>query len=479
MDPLFTPREMARIDEAAPAHGVAGATLMEHAGAAVAAAVARRFRPCRVLVLAGPGNNGGDGYVAARVLEARGWPVAVAPLGAPRAGSDAALAAARWRGPVVEATAARVAQAELVIDAVFGAGLARDVEPAVAALLGAARRVVAVDIPSGVDGATGAVRGFAPAAALTVTFVAPKPGHKLLPGRALCGALVVADIGMPAGAVAVVPQSLWRNSPALWRLPDAAVAGHKYDRGHVTIPAGAMGGAAVLAAMAARRVGAGLVTLVSGAAEGAVAAPPGVIVSGAAVDELLRDGRREVWLCGPGLGVARAGAVLDRLRAAGRVVVADADALTASAGRAWRLRGVAAITPHEGEFARVFPELAGDRLVRARAAAARIGGVVVLKGADTVIAAPDGRAAINDNAPPSLATAGAGDTLAGLIAGLLAQRMEAFAACCAAVWLHGAAAQAAGRLLIAEDLADRIPDAVQAAQAGETTAATWSRTPPR
>lgn len=467
MEPLFTPEEMGRIDEAAPAHGVAGRSLMENAGAAVARAIVRRYRPCRVLVLAGPGNNGGDGYVAARVLGQRGWPVVVAPIGAPRAGSDAALVAGLWCGPVVEASLERVAAAELVVDAVFGAGLARDVDDATASLLRAARHVVAVDVPSGIDGASGAVRGFAPRAELTVTFVAPKPGHLLMPGREFCGEVVCADIGMPAGALGVVEQVLWRNAPSLWRLPGEVVVAHKYDRGHVTIPAGAMGGAAVLAAMAARRVGAGLVTLV---AEGALPAPPGVIVSRAAIDDLLGDSRRRVWLCGPGLGVDFAGSVLDRLRAAGRIVVADADALTACSGRAWRLRGVAAITPHEGEFARAFPDLDGDRLARARAAAARIGGVVILKGPDTVIAAPDGRAAINDNAPPSLATAGSGDTLAGLVAGLLAQGTAPFEACCAAVWLHGRAASSIGPGLIAEDLADRIPAAMAEARVSENSA---------
>jgi hydroxyethylthiazole kinase-like uncharacterized protein yjeF len=454
MEALYAPREMALIDATAPSCGVSGLTLMENAGSAVARAIVRRFRPCRVLVLVGPGNNGGDGYVAARRLAERGWPVIVAPLALPRPGSDAAAAAILWRGQIVKVDAARVAAAELVIDAVFGAGLARDVDPATAALLGAARRLVAVDVPSGVDGATGMVRGAAPRADLTVTFAGLKPGHLLFPGRALCGETICADIGMPAAAFARIEAKTWRNTPALWRLPAPAETGHKYERGHLTILAGPMCGAAILAAAAARRVGAGLVTLAGGDVAGV---PPGVIVSRAALDELVTDPRRRVWLCGPGLGVEAAGQALTHLVAAGRVIVADADALTFAVGEAGRLRGVAAITPHEGEFARVFPDLRADRLSRARAAAARIGAVVVLKGADTVIAAPDGRAAINDNAPPFLATAGSGDTLAGIAAGLLAQGMSSFEACCAAVWLHGAAATQAGFGLIAEDLADHLP----------------------
>ncbi|ABQ29277.1 MULTISPECIES: bifunctional ADP-dependent NAD(P)H-hydrate dehydratase/NAD(P)H-hydrate epimerase [Acidiphilium] len=458
MDALYTPQEMGLIDTAALSCGVSGLMLMENAGTAVARAIVRRFRPCRVLVLAGPGNNGGDGYVAARRLAERGWPVAVAPLAPPRPASDAAAAAALWRGPVVAADEGRVQSAELVIDAVFGAGLARDVDPGTVALLGAARRLVAIDVPSGVDGATGAVRGAAPRADLTVTFAGLKPGHLLFPGRALCGETVCAEIGMPAAAFARVETKTWRNTPALWRLPAPAATGHKYERGHLTILAGPMSGAAILAAAAARRIGAGLVTL---AGPDPAGVPPGIIVSRAALDELVTDPRRRVWLCGPGLGVEAAGQTLARLVAAGRAIVADADALTSAAGEAERLRGVAAITPHEGEFARVFPDLQADRLSRARAAAARIGAVVVLKGPDTVIAAPDGRAAINANAPPFLATAGSGDTLAGIAAGLLVQGMPAFEACCAAVWLHGAAATRAGGGLIAEDLADHLPMVVE------------------
>ncbi|MCF3946757.1 NAD(P)H-hydrate dehydratase [Acidiphilium iwatense] len=460
MEPLFTPREMAAIDAAAPNRGTASLDLMENAGRAVTRAILRRYPPCRVLVLAGPGNNGGDGYVAARLLAERGWPVAVAPIARPRAGSDAAIAAARWDGLLVSPETDRIRAADLVIDAVFGSGLAREIAPDIAEQLATAGTLVAIDMPSGVDGATGAIRGFAPRAALTVTFVARKPGHLLYPGRARCGEVVCADIGMPAGAIARIAPTLWRNAPGLWRLPGIAEAGHKYDRGHLTILAGAMPGAAILAANAALRAGAGLVTL---SAEQAIAgAPPGLIVRTDRLSDLIADTRRRVWLCGPGLGVERAGAALDALIAAGRAIVADADALTACADAPERLRGVSAITPHEGEFARIFPGIDGDKLSAARAAAARTDTVVVLKGADTVIAAPDGRAAINDNAPPTLATAGCGDTLAGIIAGLLTRKMNPFEAACAAVWLHGEAARRIGPGLIAEDLANALPETIKA-----------------
>lgn len=468
VEPLFTPHEMATIDDAAPACGISLTGLMENAGTAVARVIAGRYRPCRVLVLAGPGNNGGDGYVAARVLEQRGWPVAVMPIGQPRAGSDAASAAKTWRGPIVAPNPGRVRAADLVIDAMFGAGLTRDLAPETGDLLAAAKTIVAIDIPSGVDGATGTIRGKVAGAALTITFVARKPGHVLLPGRALCGTVICADIGMPAAAVAAVRGTLWRNTPALWRLPALAGGGQKYDRGHLTIMAGTMAGAALLAANAARRAGAGLVSV---AAETRIdGAAPGIMLRTEALAELLADQRRRVWLCGPGLGIERAGTSLDALIGAGRHIIADADALTACVNNPARLRGVAVITPHGGEFSRLFPELTSDRLTNARTAAATIGAVVVLKGADTVIAAPDGRAAINDNAPPSLATAGSGDTLAGIVAGLITQGMADFEAACAGVWVHGEAAQRVGAGLIAEDLAEALPRVMDlAASRGNTT----------
>jgi len=455
---LLTPTEMGRADRAAVALGRPVAWLMENAGRAVARAVRRRFPPCRTLVLCGPGNNGGDGYVAARWLEEAGWPVAVAAL-APPVG-DAIPAAARWHGPRVAFAAAEAARADLVIDAVFGAGLTREVAPAVADVLRAARRVVAVDVPSGLDGATGQMRGFAPQAALTVTFFRRKPGHLLLPGRTLCGETVLADIGIPAAVLAEVAPRAWENGPWLWRVPTPATAGHKYARGDVTVLGGPMPGAARLAAIAARRAGAGMVTIAASDPLGVYrAGEPGTIVDERPLAELLADPRRATWVCGPGLDAPAARAALPALVAAGRHVVADAGVFSAFAGAPDGLRGAAVLTPHEGEFSRVFGPVGPDRLAAARAAAARCGVVVLLKGADTVIAAPDGRAAINDSAPPWLATAGSGDTLAGVIAGLLAQGMHPWEAACAGAWLHGRAGTHAGPHLIAEDLAGALPRA--------------------
>jgi hydroxyethylthiazole kinase-like uncharacterized protein yjeF len=468
MEPVFTPAEMAQIDKAAPDHGVSLASLMENAGRAVARAVMRRYRPCHVLVLAGPGNNGGDGYVAARHLANAGWPAAVAALALPRPGSAAARAAFLWQGLRAEFTSEAAARAGLVIDAVFGAGLTRDVPGNAAAVLRAAKRIVAIDMPSGVDGATGLTRGDVARAECTITFVALKPGHLLYPGHELCGEIILADIGMPEAAFrAVTPRcfrntpACFRNTPALWRLPREGAADHKYTRGHVTILSGALAGASVLAAMGARRAGAGLVTL---AAAHPPEAPYGIMRRADRLEELIKDERRKVWLCGPGLDAEQAGDALAQLIEAGKTIIADAGALTACADAPDRLRGTAVITPHAGEFARVFGKPDPDRLAAARVAAVNTGAVVVLKGADTIIAGPDGRAAINDHASPALATGGTGDTLAGIIAGLLGQGMPPFEAAAAAVWLHGEAGLQIGPGLIAEDIADHLPPAMAEAR---------------
>ena len=463
---LLTPAEMARADAAAIADGIPGITLMEAAGRAVARAAQARFRPCRTLVLAGPGNNGGDGYAAARLLEQMGWPVAVAVQAPPRPGGDAALAATGWRGPMLPFSPVEARRAELVVDAVFGAGLARDLERPVAETLAAVSApLLAVDVPSGVDGETGAVRGFASKAALTVTFFRRKPGHLLLPGRELCGEVLLADIGLPASVLPEVGPRAFHNRPGLWSLPVLRAGSHKYTRGHLTVVGGgAMTGATRLAAGAAHRAGAGLVTVAAPDEAAATyrAGDPDTIVSTEAVDTLLRDGRRAVWLLGPGLPpTPETREALRSVIAAGRSAVADAGALTACAEAPDVLSGAAVLTPHAGEFARVFGPVGADKPAAVRAASARTGAVVLLKGADTVIAAPDGRVAINDNAPPSLATGGTGDVLAGTIAALLCQGMEPFAAAAAGAWLQGKAARLHPRPgLVSGDLITLLPGAL-------------------
>ncbi len=469
---LLTPRQMGEADRLTIAAGVPGITLMEKAGLAVADAVSRRFAPCPAAVLCGPGNNGGDGFVAARILAERGWPVRLALFGeAGNLRGDAAAAAARWTGPIEPFSPAVLAGAGLALDALFGAGLARPVEGAVRAVIEAlcerALPVVAIDVPSGVDGATGEVRGAAPCAAVTVTFFRKKPGHLLLPGRAHCGEIVLAQIGIAETVLSEVAPKTAENDPLWWQsdLPQPRVASHKYTRGHALVTGGAvMTGAARLGARSAARLGAGVVTLAAPAEVFPVyaAALTGIIVQpiGGLDDfhELLADKRRNAALIGPGAGVGTE--TRDKvlaILAAGKRAVLDADALTCFADDPKRLfaaiRSPVVMTPHEGEFGRLF-DIAGSKIGRAKRAARESGAVIVLKGADTVIAAPDGKTTVNANAPPDLATAGSGDVLAGMVVGLLAQEMEPFAAAAAAVWLHGAAASRVGPGLVSEDLVD-------------------------
>jgi hydroxyethylthiazole kinase-like uncharacterized protein yjeF len=440
-----------------------------------------------VVVVAGPGNNGGDGFVAARVLAERGHRVRMLLLGErSRLKGDAALAASRWQGAVDPANPQALAGADVILDALFGAGLDRPVEGPARAMIEAINQsgapILAVDLASGVNGTTGAVMGVAVRATRSVTFFRRKPGHVLLPGRVHCGPVEVADIGIKADVLARVRPRATLNDPALWRaqfpLPDAA--GHKYSRGHAVVVSGGAvtTGAPRLAARAALRAGAGLVTIASprdalaihAAANTAVMVRP---VDGAGeLTAFLSDRRFNAVVLGPGGGVGQPmrEQVLAALDGA-RAVVLDADALTSFAGDgvsalfgaiARRKDQATVLTPHEGEFARLFnPALKGleksSKLERAMAAADASGATVLLKGADTVVAQPGGRAAINANAPPWLATAGSGDVLAGFVAGLLAQGMPAFEATAAAVWLHGEAANAAGIGMISEDLSEALP----------------------
>lgn len=479
---LLTPAEMREIDSAAIASGIPGVALMDAAGLAVAQAVAQRWEPRSVVVLCGLGNNGGDGFVAARYLREWGWPVRLALLHdtsatteLPVLSADAAHHARLWGHDFASAYEVPIHAGDLVIDALFGTGLVRPLQGRVRALLEKVAtlgcEVCAVDLPSGVDGRTGEVLGYAAPARLTVTFCRKKTGHVLLPGRDLCGELVVADIGIPEAVLqAQLAARLWENHPGLWwpAWPRAQTQGHKYSRGHVLISGGAhMTGAARLAALAAQRAGAGLVTVAAPLAVWAIyetALTSAMVVPLAEPDDfsaLLADARHNTILLGPGGGVgAHMQAQVLAALATGRPVLLDADALTSFQHEPERLfaaiRGPCVLTPHQGEFDRVFPG-SGDKLSRARDAAQQSGAVVVLKGSDTVIAAPDGRACVNTNAPATLATGGTGDVLAGMITGLLAQGMAPWVAAAGAVWLHGAAAASYGPGLVADDLPHLLP----------------------
>ena len=485
MNELLTPSEMSECDRLTIAGGTPGLTLMENAGAAVANATPALVPAGRVAIVAGPGNNGGDGFVAARLLADRGHAVKVVLVGdAARLKGDARAAFERWRGPLEAAVPEALDGCDIIIDALFGAGLDRDVEGLPRAMIEAMNDsgvpVVAVDLPSGINGASGGVMGAAVKATRTVTFFRRKPGHLLLPGRLHCGPVAVVDIGIPTSVLETVRAKTFVNGPALWggRFPLPRIDGHKYSRGHAVVVSGGLSttGAARLAARGALRGGAGLVTIASPREALAVNAAGSLAVMVRPVDgaaelaKFLTDERRNAVVLGPGGGVGAAmrDQVLAALRSEAAVVL-DADALTSFAGdpeplfAAIRGRTVPVVlTPHEGEFIRLFNKIStkyrvNSKLEKARAAAQVSGAVVLFKGPDTVVAAPDGRASIADNAPSYLATAGAGDVLSGMIAALLAQGMTCFEAASAAAWLHGEAGAAFGPGLIAEDLPEALP----------------------
>jgi hydroxyethylthiazole kinase-like uncharacterized protein yjeF len=455
---------------------------MENAGRAVADVVTARHPDGPIVVIAGPGNNGGDGFVTARILAERGFQVRIALLGDRAAlKGDAATAAARWTGPVEMAEPRSVRGAGLIVDALFGAGLNRPVEGRALAIIEAISAEttpsIAIDVPSGISGDTGAVMGSAAIKAVeTVTFFRRKPGHLLMPGRLHCGTVTVADIGISSAILDEIRPQTWANESSLWlsRFPRPSVTGHKYDRGHVAVVSGEMPstGAAKLAARGALRAGAGLVTIASPTSALAAHAAESIAVMVREVDDpraladFLTDRRGNAVVIGPAGGVGeRMRKMVAAALTSSAAVVLDADALTSFANKASDLamliktrKAPTVLTPHEGEFARLFDRQDIKlKLEETRVVASEVSAIVLLKGPDTVIAAPDGRAAITANSPATLATAGAGDVLAGLISGLLAQNMPGFEAACAGAWLHGEAANEFGPGLISEDLPDMLP----------------------
>lgn len=516
---ILTTAQMRAIESAAMASGeVTGLQLMERAGAAVAGQIRLRWpKPGRVTVLCGPGNNGGDGYVIARLLHHEGWQVHVLGL-ENTPGPDAAEMKRLWRDiglilPLTVAQLGRGPDSDVYVDAIFGTGLTRPADGAIAPILrhlggdgGGGKdfrdKLVAVDCPSGLCLDSGTILGqsrdgdrYRLRAGLTVAFDSPKPGHLLALGPDCCGKLVIADIGLHQWRTHSRPQTdaIWPHfgiannhrhpvsdiRRANWLTKRDAGLGHKFNHGHALIVAGGEGhgGAARLSARAALRVGTGLVTLCPpAAAMGEHIGPPDALMRRPlddidALTALLTD-RRITALCfGPGCGVERAAVLLPALLDSRRACVLDADALTALASAGLdSLHDGCVLTPHLGEFARLFPDLAAkltetpttgpacSKLDAAREAAARCGAIVLLKGPDTVIAAPDGQATIHSAFDvPWLATAGSGDVLAGIITGLLARSRPAFAAACEAALLHAAAARRFGPGLIADDLPDQLP----------------------
>ena len=483
---VLTSAEMERADRLTIAAGTPGFALMLSAGQAVAEAAMELVEEGPILVVAGPGNNGGDGFVAAAELAAQGREVSVILMcERDHLRGDAASAARGWKYPVLPFNPQAIGKPALIIDALFGAGLSRlvDGDPAemIEAINGNGAPVLSVDLPSGVNGSSGAIMGVAVRATETVTFFRKKPAHLLLPGRINCGRIRLADIGIDSDVLAEIGSQTFENTPQFWRkfFPVPQTSGHKYARGHALIVSGDMAatGAARMAARGCLRAGAGLVTLASPRDALAVNASALTAVMVHAVDtvvefgEMLSDRRLNSIVIGPGAGVGeRTIDFVHTALSAQRRLVLDADALTSFAATPDRLfEAIKAsrdpqvvLTPHEGEFPRLFSDISNkhpyrSKLERVRAAAERSGAVVLLKGPDTTIASPDGRATIAANAPPWLATAGAGDVLAGIIAGLLAQGVPAFEAASMAVWMHGEAGREAGPGLIAEDLPEVLP----------------------
>jgi ADP-dependent NAD(P)H-hydrate dehydratase / NAD(P)H-hydrate epimerase len=473
--------EMAAADRLAAEQVGGMGVLMERAGRFVADQAASLFLHDRLHVLCGPGNNGGDGFVAARFLRQQGHHVHVyADEIPPDLSDEARTARSQWRGEIRPLEAAlEIPVGACIIDALFGAGLSRPLEGVITRLaeLSGSANVLAVDVPSGVPGNTGMPDGAHFRASRTVTFAAKKPAHLLLPGRALCGDVVVGDIGINESVLASVSGSVFENAPDLWLdgFPWPADDTHKHRRGRLSVVSGPASatGAARLAARAGLRVGAGLVTLrcepaatlvLSITNEAVMVKPFGSPEDFGAMTE-----DDHALVIGPAAGFTETTKVLARSwLGTAKPVVLDADALSVFATDPGELlellHGQAVLTPHAGEFARIFPEIASKAaspLEAACTAAAASGAIILLKGSSTCIAAPDGRAAVNVHASPWLATAGAGDVLAGLVGGLLAQGMEPFAAACAAAWMHGDAALRFGPGLIAEDLPDVLPEVLE------------------
>jgi ADP-dependent NAD(P)H-hydrate dehydratase / NAD(P)H-hydrate epimerase len=483
---ILTTAEMEHADRLAIAAGTPGFALMMSAGQAIAQVAMDLVEEGPIIVVAGRGNNGGDGFVAAAELAARGREVSVILIcERDILAGDAASAARGWKYPVLPFNPQAIGRPALIIDALFGAGLNRTVkgepEQMIEAINANGAPILSVDLPSGVNGTSGAVMGIAVKATETVTFFRRKPAHLLLPGRIQCGRVRVADIGIDTNVLAEIKPQTFENIPAFWRqsFPVPRIDGHKYSRGHTVVASGNMAstGAARLSARGALRAGAGLVTLASPRNALAVNAAALSAVMVHSVDtaiefaELLTDKRFNACVIGPGAGVnQRTRDLVLTALSAKRGVVLDADALTSFAEAPDHLfEAIKAtqdpqvvLTPHEGEFPRLFSDISNknplrSKLERVRAAAERSSAVVLLKGPDTVVASPDGRAAIAANAPPWLATAGAGDVLAGMISAMLAQGVAAFEAACIGVWIHGEAAREAGPGLIAEDLPEVLP----------------------
>ena len=476
--PVVTAKEMYRAEDLGTKSGTTKLELMENACRSVVSEISARWTPRKTLIVCGPGENGGDGLGVACLLRQRRWTVEVALEDPDKVFlGNTKIMAERWGGAYVDLASVQMKDYVLVIDALYGIGLNRALSGYLVEFFQELNRykidVVAIDIPSGVSADTGQVLGGCANASLTITFGRPKPGHFLVPGKIFCGRLIVADIGLESSMFKTSGQTTKLNGPDLWldRIPFPESNMHKYDRGHAVVVAGGSEnstGAGLLAGEAALRAGAGLVTIAApaDALQYYSSGSPSIMVESVmdrdGLDSILTDERKNVVLIGPGTGVTdRTLNWASWILSLPKKVILDADALTCFSSDPKQLFELTSsdtvLTPHDGEFNRLFPNIStGDKITRARLAAKLTGAVIVYKGSDTVIADPEGNIVINLNAPATLAIAGTGDVLSGIILGFLAQGCGVFDASCIGVWCHGLAAEHLGAGLISSDLLRQI-----------------------
>lgn len=482
---------MYRADRLAEESGVSSYQLMRNAGQCIAREIIKRYkRGRRAVILCGRGNNGGDGFVVAKILKARGWSVQVGVLKSLKdMKNDALRASVEWKGTTFDLSLPlpklkkKINHCSVIVDALFGIGLNRPVKEKIKGLISAINKsdipCISVDIPSGIDADSGCVLGTAIRADTTVSFFRPKLGHVLFPGREHTGNLVIVDIGIAGSVLKKITPRVFLNHPDLWakKFPWPSYKDHKYTRGHALIVGGeGMTGAARLAARACLRSGSGLVTISSSKSASKIYQMEMPEILNVVADrpgdlkKVISDRKKNVFLIGPGLGVSKS--TLQKvllLLSKKRPCVLDADAISTFKGSPQKLLRLLSprcvLTPHEGEFNRIFPKIAKrkniNKVTKCILAAADSNAIVLLKGPDTVIAKPEGFAVINHNAPPTLATAGSGDVLAGIITGLIAQGMDSFDASIAGAWIHGEAANLFGPGLVADDLPNLIPQALR------------------
>lgn len=477
---VLTNSQMAEADKLTIEGGFDGYDLMCNAGESFVDTIVQSMVFDHCFILCGPGNNGGDGFVIGKLLRDKGCMVTLASvIPVDQFNGDAAKAASEWGEDVVlfkDVTG--IAEHALVIDAVFGTGFSRKLDDEVVRVFDLVREgghaVVAVDIPSGIDGNSGQADPHTLEADMTITFFRKKLGHVLMPGMALCGDVNIRDIGIADEVIKETGLSVHENEPQLWqtRIPFPALDQHKYHRGHAVVLGGEnLTGAARLSSEAAMRCGVGLCTVVTSVDAAPVYRAGAAHVMVESFDKRkefadhIQDERRNSIIMGPGAGLEDKKELQEIILAAlatKKAIVLDADALSCFEGEAdilcKALHEKAVLTPHEGEFYKLFGDLDGDKVKRAREATQKTGAVILLKGPDTVIAAPDHVPVVNNHASPYLATGGSGDVLSGMIGGFLAQGVNPFDAACIASWMHGEASLQLGAGMVSSDLIEIIPN---------------------